>query len=203
MRNLFTTFFLLCGCFFLLNACAANTRYYAVREHKPLLSTLGFSITPPPGDNWYEAHRNESLLFLKLGKYKTYSLTTKATELVLRKNFPHQKDFMNYVKKIKTLRISNKRMSNAKTVFSWANTAESPYCVRYQQNYEDHGLKNLRKNDYVKVKNIGLVCMHPENPDVGIDISYKEKYIASANPPSYQAEGEKFLTSLTFYHQNN
>jgi hypothetical protein len=203
MRKLLATLILISGCISLLAACATDTRYYAVRDHKPLVSTLGFSITPPPGDNWYESHQNDSLLFRKLGKYKTYSLTTKATELVLNKKFDRQRDFMNYVKEIKALHLNKKQLSNASTMFSWADSTDSQYCVRYQQDYEDHGLRNLGKNDYVMVKNIGLICMHPETPEVGIDISYLEKSIASAHPPSYKDEGEKFLGSLMFFHKKN
>jgi hypothetical protein len=202
MRNLLAKFALLAGCFSLLTACAPDTNYYPVRDHTPLVSTLGFSIKPPPGKNWYESHQSDSLLFLKLEKNKTYSLTTKATELVLNKRFSHQREFMDYVKEIKTLHQEKNRFENPSTIFTWV-TSHSRYCVRYQQDYEDHGLKNLSKNDYVKVKNIGLVCMHPEKPEVGIDISYLEKSIASAHPPSYENEGEKFLHSLTFYPKNN
>ncbi len=202
MRKITTTFIFITGCLILLASCAADNGYYAVRDHKPLVSTLGFSIVPPPGDNWYESHRNESLFFLKLGKYKTYLLTTKATELVLNKTFDRQKDFMKYVKKIKKIHPKTNHFSNASSIFTWADST-SPYCVRYQQDYEDHGLKNLKKNDYVKVRNIGLVCMHPDSPKVGIDISYLEKSVASAHPPSYEEEGEKFLGSLVFFHKKD
>ncbi len=202
MRKHLTTAILIFLSLFLLNGCSSAVKYYAVRNHKPQMSTLGFSITPPPGDNWYETHQKDSLLFLKLGKHKTYSLTTKATELVLHRRFAGQTDFMEYVKEIKTLPIKASHLANASSVFSWADES-SPFCVRYQQAYEDHRYKNLRKNDYVKVKNIGLVCMHPDTPEVGIDISYVEKSIASAHPTSYQEEGEKFLSSLTFYPKHN
>lgn len=191
------------GCLLLLAACAQeDTNYYAVMNRKPQVSTLGFSIIPPPGKNWYESHQNASLLFLKLCKNRTYSLTTKATELVLNKGFVRQRDFMRYVKEIKKLDTKRPRYTNVSSVFTWVNFG-SPYCVRYQRDYEDHGLKNLRKNDYVKVKNIGLVCMHPDTPKVGIDISFLEKSIASAHPPSYEKEGEKFLNSLNFFHKKD
>ncbi len=201
MRKILTIIVYLVSCIPLLAGCAADTKYYAVRDHKPLLSTLGFSIIPPPGKNWYESHQDQSLLFLKLGKNRSYAITTKATEIVLNKKFAHQNDFMNYVKKIKKLHRKGKNFVNASSVFSWKEN-NSPYCIRYQQDYEDHNVKNLRHNKYVKVKNIGLVCMHPEFPKVGIDISYLEKFISGTHSPSHRDEGEKFLSSLMFYHKS-
>ena len=109
---------------------------------------------------------------------------------------------MEYVKKIKTLHDKGKRFVNASSVFSWKEN-DSPYCIRYQRDYEDHEIKNLRHNTYVKVKNIGLVCMHPEFPKVGIDISYLEKIISGTHPHSHRDEGEKFLSSLMFYHKKS
>jgi hypothetical protein len=197
MLRVSPTFIFLLSCICLLTACAPTDKYYAVRDSKPLVSSLGFYITPPPGENWYEAHQDESLLFLKLMKPETYSLSTKATELVLEKKFSQQKDFLDYVKKLKALHDGTNRYSNASSTFTWEES-RSPFCVRYQQNYEDRGVKNLKNNDYVKIRNIGLVCMHPESAEIGIDISYLEKSISNTRAPSYQNEGEIFLSSLRF-----
>jgi hypothetical protein len=200
-KHLYNIVFFL-GCINLLTACASTEKYYAVREHKPLVSTLGYHITPPPGDNWYETHQEESLCFLKVSKPVTYSLSTKATELVLDKKFSRQKDFMEYVKRMKELHDGTNRYSNTSSTFTWEDS-RSPFCVRYQQNYEDRGIKNLNKNDFVQVKNIGLVCMHPEATEVGIDISYLEKSLSNTRNPSYQDEGEQFLSSLRFMPRKN
>jgi hypothetical protein len=197
MQRLIHTLISICCCACLLTACASAERYYVVRDHAPLVSTLGFHITPPPGDDWYEKHQEESLYFLKLSKPTTYSLSTKATELVLDRKFIRQKDFMEYVKGMKELHDGTTQYSNASSTFTWEDSL-SPFCVRYQQNYEDRGIKNLSKNDFVQVKKIGLVCMHPESTEVGIDISYLEKFISNTRNLSYQDEGEKFLSSLQF-----
>jgi hypothetical protein len=200
-KHLYNIVFFL-GCINLLAACASTEKYYAVREHKPLVSTLGYHITPPPGDNWYETHQKESLCFLKVSKPITYSLSTKATELVLDKRFSRQKDFMEYVKRMKELHDGTNRYSNTSSTFTWEDS-RSPFCVRYQQSYEDRGIKNLNKNEFVHVKNIGLVCMHPEATEVGIDISYLEKSLSNTRSRSYQDEGEQFLSSLQFMPRKN
>jgi hypothetical protein len=197
MLRLFYTIISLPCCVCLLSACAPTEKYYAVRDHAPLVSTLGFYITAPPGDDWYEKHQQESLFFLKLSKPTTYSLTTKATELILNRKFMRQKDFMEYVKGMKELHDGINRYSNSSSTYSWENS-RSPFCIRYQQNYEDRSVKNLGKNDFIQVKNTGLVCMHPESSEVGIDISYIEKSIPGTQNPSYKNEGEQFLNSLMF-----
>lgn len=54
MKILVSNFSLILILFMLFSCGAKNTKYYAVKHYQPRESNLGFSITPPPGDHWYE-----------------------------------------------------------------------------------------------------------------------------------------------------
>jgi len=56
------TLFIFSGC---SSVGSKNTRYYPVKQHTPRENSLGFSILPPPGSNWYEKLRDNSLIYLK------------------------------------------------------------------------------------------------------------------------------------------
>lgn len=184
---------------FFFSSCSKHSnKYHPVRNHLPRVSSLGFHISPPPGDNWYEKHLNESLYYLKRNLPDTYVLTTMATELLFKDNYPLRNDFLEYVKSQKRLlEKSSGRYRNCILYYSIEETSSS-LCVRYQQKYDDYGDKGKGNYAFVKVVSKGLVCKHPESSRVGIDISYMEKSIPQANNPSYKDEGENFLRSLKF-----
>jgi hypothetical protein len=187
---------------FAFSACGSvNSKYHLVRNHKPRTSSLGFSVTPPPGDHWYERLKNESLYYLKIAETSnTYSIFTEAREVQLNRSFTHPADFLKHVQKEKNRSITKNSYREKQTSFLIENTL-SEYCVRYQQNYQDHGMEGLRGRRYVDVSTSGLYCIHPDNTGVGIDVSYVEKTLSDAKTVSYRKEGEMFLASLSLYER--
>ncbi len=176
-----------------------KTRYYAVKNHKPRKSTLGFSITPPPGSNWYEKLEGNSLYYVKINKlHKQYVILTEAREVHLSKNIRNPTEILGYVKmeKEKSLASSKFKKPNL-TVQMAASLSES--CVRYSRSYEDHGVKELHGRRYVNVDTQGLFCLHPGNARVGIDVNYVEKSLSNTLVKSYSSEGELFIVSLKFH----
>lgn len=187
-----------------LCSCGAHgsgrmNHYYPVRNFKMRESSLGFSIQPPRGANWYEKLNNNTLYYLKRLPSNNYSIYTKASEIRLNNNkMLRQESFIQYVKEKKKL-DSNGDYRNIS--FNYAFDPElSPLCVRYTQNYDDHSQKQQLGSAYIRVKNRGLVCMHPRTPGKGIDMYYVEKYLPDniQAKHSYQEEAEFFLSSLTF-----
>ena len=182
----------------LLSACAKPaTKYHPVSDDTPRQSTLGFSITPPPGAAWFERHNQESLYYLKKTRPKLYSISTRATEIHVDRAFHQKSDFHNYVKSRKALAQSPTRYKNIEFQFSDIDNL-SPYCVRYTNKYDDHGEQSSKGKSYVRVKKTGIFCMHPESPQNGIDMFYQERSLSSSQEPSFQKEGEQFLSSLQF-----
>ncbi|RPH41853.1 MAG: hypothetical protein EHM86_03410 [Desulfobulbaceae bacterium] len=182
----------------LMSACAKPvSTYHPVTDDTPRQSTLGFSITPPPGVAWYERHNKESLYYLKKTRPKLYSISTKATEIHVDKVFHQKSDFHDYVKSRKALSQAPTRYRNIE--FEFTDITElSPYCVRYENKYDDHGEQKSMGQPYVRVKKTGIFCMHPDFPLNGIDMFYQERSLSSSREPSFQKEGEQFLSSLQF-----
>ncbi len=184
--------------FFGLSSCSSkSTKYFPVVHDKPRVSTLGFRITPPPGKDWYEKHKNATLHYYKKTLPHTYLLTSKASEIKLDTSFSWQKDFIHFAKNKKAIFHNNTRYQNITFDYTMQDSL-SEFCLRYRYMYEDHGDPGRGAYKFVQVKDVGLVCMHPDSPEVGIDISYVEKFIPEAGDPSYHNEGETFLSSLRF-----
>ncbi len=173
-------------------------RYYAVKNYKPRASTLGFSITPPPGSNWYEKLEDGSLFYVKINElHKQYAILTEAREVHLSKNMQNPIEIQSYVKKEKEKYLASSKFKKPNLTVQ-AEESLSDKCVRYSQSYQDHGLKGLQGQRYVNVDTQGLFCLHPDNTRVAIDINYVEKALSNSQVKSYSNEGEKFLASLKF-----
>ncbi len=202
MKTLLGSFFLLT--LFLLSSCSSvNTKYHMVRHQNPRQSSLGFSVTPPPGDHWYEKLKNDSLFFLKIADSSdSYTIFTEAREVRLSQTFSNSADFLMFVENEKNENLVNEDFQAANTSYRIEGSL-SEYCVRYQQNYQDHGMEGLRGRRHVVVNSSGLFCVHPDNSDVAIDLSYVEKSLSDVETESYRNEGEMFLASLNFYPVTN
>lgn len=184
----------------LLNGCTvAGDVYYPVKEAAPRHSTLGFSVCPPPGKGWYEKHKDDSLVYLKQLSPSTYSISARATEIHVENEFRLQQEFYQYVKKHKEYRKMPAQYRNVQ--FRYSNMAGlSPFCVKYQNTYEDHTPAPEPGATYYAVKRSGIICMHPESPRDGIDMYYLERSAATfSESQSFENEGERFLSSLKFY----
>lgn len=200
--QLFCIVFLLSA---ILSSCATTSssyknHYFPVKNRAQRDSSLGFSIAPPTGINWYEKLNDNSLYYLKKIQTNNYSIYTKATEIHLDGKDLDLDHFLQYVKNDKSLMPASGDYRNIS--FRYSQEKElSPLCVRYVQSYEDHTHKNLGKDEFIKVQKKGLVCMHPDTPENGVDMFYVESTRQSPKHPnqsSYKDEGEIFLSSLKF-----
>ena len=197
------TFALLFKIFFVtvvLTSCSANSnRYMPVFHTKPRVSTLGFTVSPPPGDNWYEKVSENSIYYLKKLKPKNYFIYTRAIELHFDKRFSNNVDFLKYVKSKKEINTAPELYKNSSSFYELSEQTE--VCVSYRQQYEDHSLSPAGSTDRNLVASVvsnGLICIHPNRPEVGIDLFYFERKLGESEIVSYAEEGEKFLGSLSF-----
>jgi len=182
---------------FVAGCASPGSHYYPVTDSAPRHSTLGFSIAPPPGNGWFERHQEDSLYYLKKTQPQLYSIYTKATEVHIEKAFNRPRDFHEYVKRQKGLGRPSDSYRNVEFRYADINGL-SPFCVRYSNKFEDHTGENANKLFFL-VKKTGILCMHPEAPQNGIDMYYMERSLSSSSEPSSLKEGEQFLSSLRFH----
>lgn len=190
----------------LCTSCSAKRdRYLPVFHSQPRISTLGFSISPPPGFNWYEKVSDGSIFYLKKIEPKNYFIYTKATELHFSKKFAGSDEFLKFVKEKKGLNTDPEVYKNSSADYKPSD--EATICVKYRQQYEDHSLTSLKPQAptddiFANVISNGLICIHPDKPGIGIDIFYLERKMPGVPVVSYAEEGEKFLGSLSFVHNS-
>lgn len=187
----------LSGCGF--SSATYENRYFPVKNQIERESSLGFIITPPSGVGWYEKLHKDSLYYLKKIKSNNYKIYTKAEELRLKNRPSDLSKFVDYVVKNKTIDTTKGFYKNHNFIY-FLDSALSPFCVRYTQSYEDYSHEGLGAEEFVRVSNGGLVCMHPDTPAHGVDMYYNESYLTTSKKTarSYRSEGEHFLSSLRF-----
>ncbi len=186
--------------FCLCSSCSlTGNRYFPVTDHKERNSTLGFSITPPAGSGWYEKLQANTLFYLKKTPGDKYAIYTTATEISLQASKADGAALVEEVRHGKELATRSKGYQNVSLRLA-LEPRHSSLCVRYTQEYEDHGRVRVATEDFVRIRKNGLVCMHPKTPRAGIDICYVESF-RSADPiaTGYGAEGESFIGSLRFF----
>lgn len=198
LPSILTLSCLLCSCASPL--LSSSNRYFPVQNRDLRANSLGFSISPPSGSGWYEKLNDKSLYYLKKIQRDDYSIYTKATEIHLENSELEIDSFLQFVKNNKKLDTTSGHYRNVSLRIT-VNKDLSPLCVRYFQDYEDHGKKHLNTDEYIRVQKNGLLCMHPETPENGVDMFYAESFRQS--PPrqdqSFKDEGEFFLSSLKFH----
>lgn len=168
-----------------------------LNDRKPRQSTLGFTFVPPPGNNWLEEFKDDTVLYMKATSNKTNSFFASATEFHTKTPFPTANDFLNFVKSSRIPKTSSERFKNAQWQYK-LDLNFAPFCVRYHEKYEDHGTKYLNKRKYLIVENFGLFCLHLENKEVGVNIYYSERYEEGYENLSLHKEGYEFINSLKF-----
>lgn len=178
-------------------SCSSPERYYPVTDIAPRQNSHGFSISPPHGEGWYEKHKGDSLLYLKKTGSSDHLVYMKATEISINPNLYSDIGFGEYVRIMKKSDLPEDRYENI--IFTIEPyTSISPYCVRYLRTYKDYGDNRDKNSVYVNVENGGMVCMHPDNPEFGIDMYYSGRSKATSDLISYRKEGDTFLNSLHF-----
>jgi hypothetical protein len=190
--------FFLCSCASPL--LSSSNRYFPVQNRDLRANSLGFSISPPSGSGWYEKLNDKSLYYLKKIQRDDYSIYTKATEIHLENSELGFENFLQFVKNNKKIDTTSGHYRNVSLRIT-ANKELSPLCVRYFQDYEDHGTKHVNKDEFIRVQKNGLLCMHPETPENGVDMFYAESFRQSLprRDQSFRDEGEFFLSSLKFH----
>ncbi len=186
----------------LFSACSQKSitdKYRPISNHKARVNTLGFKISPPPGNNWFEKHVDNTLWYIKKTSSPSYLLTSRATEIQELLSFHDQHDFIEHVKKTKIQKGTTGNYKNTTFTYTLQDSI-SDFCLKYYYSFEDHSDKYSISDTYVITKESGYYCMHPEKSSAGIDIFYQEKFYQNSKATSYRVEGERFVNSLTFIH---
>lgn len=195
------TFFLMMLILLTVSCRATDTGGAPLQDRVPRISSLGFSFIPPPGTHWLEKYGESSMNYFKKTNPTNGTLFTSATELHTQQGYPTPEVFKEFIKNKRNPNEVPPRYTNAITSYT-LESGIAPFCVRYHEQYEDRGAKNLYGRDFLIVLNHGLICLHPDNPKVGVDIYYSYRYPPNDKDEGFIHEGEEFVNSLKMLPRN-
>lgn len=185
----------------LLVGCA-TARPVPIADPTQRLEFEGFSILPPRGENWFMAppQLRKQLgpdVIVSFGKRLTPpSKTHTVTATVRGGRVPISAgSHAEALQKIAQTYSEQTGRYRPLSVNTSLDGTPAPDCVRYDATVEDRGVPGYPDSLFVLDMH-GLVCLHPDLPDVAIDIQYSQRRLQEEQPVSLEAEGEPFVKSL-------
>lgn len=182
----------ICGC------KTNNLNPTKITDQTIRLEVLGVSLLPPQEDGWHYVKKHPARIeFGKIGTPKGQSF---AGMVVLSKlpDIGSEKEFLEVISKQRKRDSGNPRyedLLNEETVSYEKNTI----AVRFHTKYKDYGAKNLPKSSsYLIVEDIGIICRHPENKNVGVTIALSQRSTPEDASKTFESLAEDFIKNAEF-----
>ena len=164
-------------------------------DRKPIISSLGFSFVPPGGNNWYEKFGEDQINYYKKINPTTGSMFGGAKEYRTRTEFATPEEFRQWLSGRRNPKDASSRYRTTSAKY-FLESKTGPFCVKYVEEYQDSGAKNLFGHPFLVVMNYGITCLHPQKPDSVVDIYYSYRHPPDNRSDSLMSEGESFVNSL-------
>ena len=184
----------------MLAACSTKQpTFLKIAEPQIRKNIIGLSIFPPPGDGWH--YKTVSPARIEFGTLRTNEIQSLVASAVAHK-IPTSESENGFLLKISEERWrdtkSNSRYKDLLIEEDISHEKES-LCVRYHTKYEDHGSKYLSKQiPFFIVEDIGLICRHPENYNVGISIGISQRAEPNKLLQNFESIANAFLSGAKF-----
>lgn len=162
------------------------------------LEILGVSMLPPQEDGWrYSKVHPARIEFGKVGGRKDRSLVG----VVVLSKLPTTSSIEEFIKVISEQRArntGNPRFENLTNDEVFSTEKDTP-SVRYHTKYKDFGAKNLPKGaSYLIVEDIGIMCRHPENKNVGVTIALSQRSLPENAIENFEVLANDFIKNAEF-----
>ncbi len=184
--------------------CAGGSQFIPVIDSTQRLELEGLSILPPQGEHWFLASP-------ELRKQQGPGMMVLLRKLTTPPSKTH-----TVVAFVRGGRVSSAAGSRAELLQELAqgysgqtdrnrpvsvnispDRTLAPDCMRYDVTAEDRGVPGYQGAVYIMDMH-GFICLHPDLPDVAIDIQYSQRRLQEEPPLSLETEAEPFLKSLLF-----
>lgn len=185
-----------------LTSCARGPQFIPHDPTQRLASDV-VSILPPQGEGWLmvsEAFRKQQGLNLIFEFFKPTppSRTRTILAVVQRRQVPKaagsREELLQKLVQVYWELTNRERPMSLDT--SPDKTLGSD-CIRYDTTHFDLGVPGYPGSIFVWEAH-GFICLHPDLPDIAIDIQYSQRRLQEESSLSLEAEGEPFLKSLLF-----
>ncbi len=177
------------------NACA-QLRATPVTVSDVAYELEGYSVLPPQGKDWFELKRGpQAVFFGKKIASRTHAFIATAMSAPIAEKFETPEAFREYISRVLPLRGDGRHRVIENRVEM--DNAPGWFCVRYHTTAEDRGAP-YAKGAALLAETFGVTCLHPENPQLNISVSYTERGNPAETSAEFRAEGERFVRSLRF-----
>jgi hypothetical protein len=177
------------------NACA-QLRATPVTASGVAYELEGYSVLPPQGTDWFELKRDpQTVFFGKKIASRTHAFIATAMSALIADKFENPEAFRDYVRRNLPLRGDERH-----TVIE--NRVElddrlGRFCVRHYTKAEDRDAP-YAQGKTLMAETFGVSCLHPDNANLNISVSYTERGTPAETSSELRAEGESFVRSLKF-----
>lgn len=186
--------------FALIATAALAVPWGATRAGHNRVALTGFSVTPPPGDDWVIADRAIPADQPQPKAAYGTGFGDGGTALALVYAFVLPGDVKN-PQEIFTQFIAKMQQSGPRTHVTSATsqpaTVGGAQCLRAVTNADDTGVPG-RTDEVFKLTKWNLLCSHPQYPAFFINMDYSERVPPGATSPIPQSVRDGFLDSLMF-----
>ena len=181
-----------------LAATAARAQLRAIPITAPdtIYEFDGYSVTAPPGKDWFELKRDRhNVFFGKKIASRTHAFIATALSTTIIEQFQSPEHFREYVSKgaldddSRRGRLLENRVE--------LDASVGPFCVRFYTKALDRGAVSA-KGHALPLETYGVSCLHPADPGVVVSVSFSERGMLAEASPALRAEGERFVSSLRF-----
>lgn len=177
------------------NACA-QLRAVPITALDAVYDLEGYSVTAPPGKNWFELRRDKhNVYFGKRMESRTHSFIATAMSAPIAEKFETPGKFRDHISKMLPVRGDARHTVIESRVETDATLGR--FCVRHYIKEEDRGAPYAR-GKALRVETFGVSCLHPDDPGLTISVSYTERGIPAETSAELRGEGENFVRSLKF-----
>lgn len=159
----------------------------------------GFSLMPLNEKGWQINQRNPYQLMLdKPGGNPDEALMIQALVIKLPP-FKSNEELVQQVKEVQVNDINLTRVSLLKYDLR-PYVKKGRNCVRSHIAAEDRGAfeKSDKSGKKVMAEVVSLICAHPKNKQIGINVTYAQRYYMGQKDPVFLEKAEKLIDSIKF-----
>lgn len=177
------------------NACA-QMRAAPITAPGVAYELKGYSVLPPQGKDWFELRRDpQAVFFGKKIASRTHAFIATAMSAPITDKFDTPEQFRDYIGRVLPLRGAGRHRVTENRVE--VDDRLGRFCVKYHVKSEDRDAP-YAKGKTLLAETFGITCLHPENANLNINVSYTERGNPAETSAELRAEGESFVRSLKF-----
>ena len=188
----------LCTALVITSCASMQARLPEIQIPPERISQKGYSLVPLNEKGWLIAARNAHQLVLsKRGKKPDETFAIQAIPFRLP-TFKTHEEFVRLFKEDQAKDTDTQRFKKVKhevTDYPMNGTD----CVKSHMVTEDHAaVKRSGKSGHMVLETLMLICAHPKNKNVGINIIYSHRYYPEQRDSGFVEKATSVLNSVEF-----